>query len=317
MSTSSRLTKILESESTKTVGFNDSSRFVVISDCHRGDNSWADDFADNHNIFYHALQNYYDEGFTYIEVGDGDELWKNRKFGDIRSSYKKVFALLKDFYDNKRAYFLYGNHDMVKRNPGYVKKNFYKYNDSKEKVEKELFKDVVFLEGLKLRYEPTGDVMLVVHGHQGDLINDTFWKLGRFMVRYLWRPLETIGIKDPTSPAKDGGKKEKVEKRLIDWIEEKKTVLIAGHTHRTMFPKVGETPYFNDGSCVSPRCIKAMEIKNGAICLVRWEIVADKDGLLKVVRDEINGPEKLINYFDNMSGTKLEKQKKIEPAYTR
>ena len=59
----------------KRIEFDDSSKFIVFSDCHRGDNSFADDFANNRNIYFHALKHYYNEGFTYCELGDGDELW--------------------------------------------------------------------------------------------------------------------------------------------------------------------------------------------------------------------------------------------------
>ena len=78
MSTSNRLTEVFNSS--KTVDFDDSSKFILFSDCHRGDNSWADDFAHNEKLFFHALSYYYNEGFTYIEIGDGDELWENKKF---------------------------------------------------------------------------------------------------------------------------------------------------------------------------------------------------------------------------------------------
>ena len=49
----------------KVVNFNDSSKFILFSDCHRGDNSFADDFANNRNIYFHALRHYYKEGFQY------------------------------------------------------------------------------------------------------------------------------------------------------------------------------------------------------------------------------------------------------------
>ena len=47
----------------KIIEFDDASKFILFSDCHRGDNSFADDFANNRNIYYHALKHYYDNGF--------------------------------------------------------------------------------------------------------------------------------------------------------------------------------------------------------------------------------------------------------------
>ena len=69
-----RLTEVFRRA--RRVPFNDSSRIVFFSDCHRGNNGKADDFAKNAELFLHALGHYYREGFTYIEVGDGDDLWK-------------------------------------------------------------------------------------------------------------------------------------------------------------------------------------------------------------------------------------------------
>ena len=71
-----RLTKVFEAA--KRIPFDDSSRIVFFSDCHRGDNGRTDPFARNKELFLHALNHYYREGFTYIEVGDGDDLWQNR-----------------------------------------------------------------------------------------------------------------------------------------------------------------------------------------------------------------------------------------------
>ena len=51
------------------IPFDDDSKFILFSDCHRGDNSFADDFANNRNIYYHALKHYYVEGFNYAELG--------------------------------------------------------------------------------------------------------------------------------------------------------------------------------------------------------------------------------------------------------
>ena len=79
MSISQRLTDVFQSA--KELPFDDSSRFILFSDCHRGVNDWADEFANNQGLFFHALERYYAEGFTYIELGDVDELWENRAWG--------------------------------------------------------------------------------------------------------------------------------------------------------------------------------------------------------------------------------------------
>ena len=45
--------------------------------------------------------------------------------------------------------------------------------------------------------------IFLIHGHQGDLINDRLWKLGRFLVRYIWKPLEIWGLNNSTRAAKN------------------------------------------------------------------------------------------------------------------
>ena len=108
----------------KRISFNDQSKFIFFSDCHRGDGSFADDFANNRNVYQHALRYYYDNDFTYIELGDGDELWENLFFKDVLEANKSVYLQLQKFYLENRLEMIYGNHDMVYKNPDIVKKNF-------------------------------------------------------------------------------------------------------------------------------------------------------------------------------------------------
>ena len=48
-----------------------------------------------------------------------------------------------------------------------------------------------------------------------------FWKWSRFIVRVLWKPLNVMGIADPTSPAKNYKELIKVERRIKKWITRK------------------------------------------------------------------------------------------------
>ena len=74
-------------------------------------------------------------------------------------------------------------------------------------------------------------------------------------------------------------------------------MLIAGHTHRPRFPKKGSPPYFNDGSCVHPRCITGIEIQDGEISLIKWSLLARKGGALYVTREVLAGPEALPSFM--------------------
>ncbi|WMJ79275.1 metallophosphoesterase [Clostridium sp. MB40-C1] len=296
MFTSKRLSKVFNMS--KEITIDDSSKIILISDCHRGDNTWADDFAHNQNLLFTALNYYYKNDYIYVEIGDGDELWENRKFEEIRQTHSNIFDLMSKFYKDNRLYMIWGNHDIVKRKEKYVKKNLYYYYDTRKEQWKPLFDKIQVYEGLILKYLNIKNKIFVVHGHQGDLINDQLWPISRFLVRYIWRPLTLyLGIKDPTSAAKNYKKKKIIERKIIRWAKVSKQIIITGHTHRPRFPSANEVPYFNDGSCVHPRCITGIEIKNGEIMLIKWSVETKDDGTLYVSRGIISGPEKLQAYF--------------------
>ncbi|TGE39164.1 serine/threonine protein phosphatase [Desulfosporosinus fructosivorans] len=294
MNNLTRITKVFESADE--IPFDDSSRIILMSDIHRGDGGWADDFSKNQNLYFAALTHYYNENYTYIELGDGDELWKNKKLSDIIYVHSHAFWLLSKFFKEGRLHFIFGNHDMVKRDPKFVENNLYQYFDEREKKHIPLFENIKLHEGLVLRHRVTDQKILLIHGHQVSLIDYELWRLGRFLVRYLWRPLESFGVNDPTSTAKNYDKKDAVENRLIEWVTREKQMLIAGHTHRPRFPEVGEPQYFNDGSSVHPRCITGIEIAEGNITLVKWDVKTKNDGTLFIGREILAGPRELKDY---------------------
>jgi UDP-2,3-diacylglucosamine pyrophosphatase LpxH len=290
-----RITQVFESA--KQLPFDDSSKFILMSDCHRGDGSWTDNFLKNRNIFVAALNHYYDNNYTYIEIGDGDELWENRKLSDIMHVHKDSFWLLSKFHTAGRLYLIFGNHDMEKKNYGFVRKNLRRFFDQREEEYLSIFENIKVHEGLVLRYKATDDKIFLIHGHQVSTFNSKFCKLSKLLVRYVWSPLESIGVNDPTSAAKNYEEKISVAKKLSEWVVKTKHILIAGHNHKPSFPEVGQTPYFNDGSCVHPRCITAIEISDGTICLVKWSVKVKGDGILFIDRDVLAGPRKLNDYF--------------------
>lgn len=295
MSTLKRISQVFESA--ENIPFDDSSRIILMSDCHRGDGGWTDNFSKNQNLYYAALNYYFKENYTYIEIGDGDELWENYKFSDIMDAHRDVFWLLSQFFNQGRLYFIFGNHDMVKKNNSFVKSNLYEYFEERDKKYVPFLKNIRIHEGLILRHRVTDHKIFLIHGHQVDFLNCQLWRLARFLVRYLWRPLELIGVNDPTSTANNHERKELVEKKLIEWVNREKHTLIAGHTHRSMFPEVGEPPYFNAGSSVYPRCITGIEIADGYIVLVKWNVQTKDDGTLFIGREVLAGPRKLADYL--------------------
>jgi UDP-2,3-diacylglucosamine pyrophosphatase LpxH len=296
MSVSKRLDEVFEN--CKEFLIDEKSKIIFFSDCHRGNNSWADNFARNQNVYFAAMQYYLTEGFTYIEIGDGDELWENRKFSVIREAHSHAFWLLSKFHQRNRLIMIYGNHDMNKKSKRYLKRWLYFYTDKRTGETVPLFENIETYEGIVLKIRGTDYRFYVTHGHQGQLFNDKYWKVNRFLVRYFWKPLENLGFMDPTGPGKSYEGREKNDQNIIRWIEKKDgSAIIAGHSHRPSFPKKGKPLYFNDGSCVHPRAITGIEICDGKISLVKWSIKTKDDYTLYIGKDILEGPENIIQLF--------------------
>lgn len=270
------------------------SKFVLFSDCHRGCGNSNDNFLKNQHIYFSALRHYYCKGFTYIELGDGDELWENRKIEPIIEMHNDVFGLLSKFYGEKRLYLIYGNHDMVKKQNSYSDCHCASYFCTDSQKILNLFPQMHYYEGIILK-DISGLCLYLTHGHQADLLNSTFWRLSRFLVRYVWKPLEHIGFLDPTSAAKNNKKKNNTEKHLSSWAEKRRQILITGHTHR---PRISNADsfYFNTGSCVHPACITCIEIENRTLTLCKWVVNTHADSTMYVAREVIDSPLHLDEY---------------------
>jgi UDP-2,3-diacylglucosamine pyrophosphatase LpxH len=251
----------------KEIPFDNTSRLVFFSDCHRGDCTHKDAFAPNEMLFLHALEHYYRQGFSYFEVGDGDELWQNRRFHDILRAHWAVFDILHRFDRQGRLHMITGNHDVFQR---------LQHTVSKDGMSSE--------EGLLLRNRTSGQRILVTHGHQADIVSDRLSPVARFAVRYIWRHMQDWRI---TGHFRDRAHRQMqlaglssaeittqrigtIEKRLMNWIDASRQMTICGHTHRARAAVPGMPPYFNTGSFVTPGEATGLEIQGGEICLVRW-----------------------------------------------
>lgn len=252
----------------------DHPKIVLMSDCHRGCGNWADSFLANRPIYTAALKYYIQKNFTYIELGDGDELWGNRRFADIYRTHKEVFQLFQLLYEENRIFLLYGNHDREKE------KALFR---SKDKPFPISFHQSVIVDF------PDDPPLYLFHGYQGDLLNDRLWKLTRSLVRNLWKPLELRGVKDPTSAAKNYTKVREIEEDFITFSRKQKCILAAGHTHKPTLLQADSAMYINSGSCVHPGAITAVEIdtKRKKATLVKWAICSRKDMSLYVCRERL------------------------------
>ncbi len=291
MFTNRRLTQAYKHALVKTI--DDKSKYVFFSDLHRGDDSISDEFARNQTLMISALRYYYDEGYTYVEVGDGDELWEHASFKHIRTAHTDIFSILKEFFRENRMIMLYGNHNIYLKNRMYVKCNYYSYYDEYREKQVALFPKLEPRESLVLRYKKTGQEILTLHGHQGDFFNDQFWIPSMFTLRYFWKFMHLVGFRNPASPAKNQAKRHKIEKNYAKWIEKNNIMLICGHTHRYKFPKKGKYPYFNTGCGIHTKGISCIEILEGKMILVQWRVESNSDGVLQVVRRIIRGPRSI------------------------
>lgn len=276
----------------KRIKIDKNSKIIMFSDTHRGDNSLSDEFAHNQHLYRYALEYYFNEGYTYIELGDGDELWEHKHFKHIRYAHSDIFLLLKKFYDDNRFEMIYGNHNMEFKHRKYVKKNLYQYKDEFTDQKEPLFPGIHVEESIVLEHENSRDILLI-HGHQGDLTNDQLWLMNRFFMRYFWRFMHIVGFKNPASPAKNIHHRHTLEKRYSKWITAMDQMIIMGHTHRPKFANEGEVPYFNTGTCVHPRNITGIEISHDQIQLVEWKIGIVDNGILQIKRRVMRGPRLL------------------------
>lgn len=294
-----RLNKLYENA--LEVAFDNKSKLVFISDVHRGDGTYYDDLLSNRNIYMTALNYYYRNAFTYIELGDGDELWKNRNCRNISFNYEDAFRVLNKFKKNKRLYMVYGNHDMEKKYKRFYKEQvriIRRNNISHSKEFIDFITDLEFYEGIKFNYTPLNEYFLATHGHQVDIMNSDLWKISRFLVRYVWKFLYGVaGFREPTSPANSHTKRSSIDWKIQKWARDEGKMIVCGHTHNPRLPNRYEPPYINDGACVMPYTMTAIEVERGQIVLVKWIIDSEENGVLKVIRKIIGGPEEIESYL--------------------
>ncbi|HLF82177.1 MAG TPA: metallophosphoesterase [Anaerolineales bacterium] len=246
-----RLSQVLETAIT--IPIDDSSKFVFFSDLHRGNGSRSDSFLPNARLFLHALTHYERNGFSYVEVGDGDELWKGWPIEAIRQAHRRLFDLLHQMDLEQRLHLILGNHDLKRK--------------TNLRIEKD---GLPAQEGLVLKHEPSGHKLFVVHGHQADITNDYLYFVAHRAVRFSYHVRERLQQLCCSGHAEPKIKMGKLEQRLMDWVSVCHQMIICGHTHRQAFPQNGGPAYFNTGSGIVPGVITGLELRNGALVPIRW-----------------------------------------------
>ena len=238
----------------------------IMSDMHRGDGSGADDFAKNSLIYRCALKHYLEEGFTYIELGDAEELWENDNFDQIYITHTPVYELLAKFHDpdpaKTRYLKVWGNHDLYWKDHEAVYRTLFSGIEihegiflavpkgcgcgaSRDKAQESGVVEGVGTGGSCDRSAAAGDGILLIHGHQADpKCCGEGAAVSKFFVHYFWPDLQRCGAKDPTRAALNPGLCNEVDRRLHEWANNNDqgiAAIIAGHTHRAVFENLSLT----------------------------------------------------------------------------
>ncbi|MDR1695696.1 MAG: hypothetical protein LBR69_03590 [Endomicrobium sp.] len=268
----------------KVITYGRKDKFVIMSDLHRGTADSADNFYKNRLIYKFAIKNYLKNDYDYIELGDADELWKNKNQKHIFDQYGDIFWTIKQFYARGKLHMVYGNHDIVKSNPKWLEKHYSDIFSIDENSYVPAFKGLKCYPSVILKPEDESlETFYLTHGHQSELTGDLFWRVSRFFIRHVWRPLESIGLKEPAGTAEKRLKMQREENTLIGYARQESKVLIAAHIHR---PFIGKY-YNNSGSCISEGYIDALEIEDGKLSLVKWRTEVSEEGVIQIKRKPV------------------------------
>ena len=197
---------------------------VIFSDHHRGTGDNADDYRFAAATYDVALDHYLKKKHRLILLGDVEELWEN-SLDNVLKSYAEVMEKERAFHEFG-YYRIWGNHDADW--------------SSRRKVEKYLKPVKMAHEGLVIRMNDNGRFvgqLFLIHGHQGSLFSDQYARMGKFFVRYLWRPIQNISNKPVTTAATSTKMRSKHDERYYRWAAEHNhdLVVITGHSHEPVF----------------------------------------------------------------------------------
>jgi predicted phosphodiesterase len=283
-------------------------RFIIFSDEHKGARDDADDFTGAEKNYIAALDYYYNNNFTFINLGDCEELWENTP-DKVMKYNNAVLQSENRFLQQNRYYRVFGNHDLE-----------WKYPFQQKLYLKPVFGDALKIyEAIELetQYNNKTWSVFLTHGHQGDKRSDGN-PFSTWVVAAIWTPIQRyLGININTI----SDSSELVDAHNIIMYEwsttQKQLIFISGHTHKPVFASLdhidllthqleaaklagdetaikkietdlatyskeyegkkfvksmASPSYFNTGCCCfDDGDISGIEIDNGAIRLIKWE----------------------------------------------
>ncbi|MCB2198451.1 metallophosphoesterase family protein [bacterium] len=203
-------------------------RYIIFSDVHMADKvARVDDFSRNEMIYCHALKHYYDQGFSLVLNGDVEEGWEAKISAILRAYKDTAYEMERLFADEgfPRHVRIRGNHDALWR--------------KEKKVQKYLWEavgEVDVHQGLRL-----GDDIFITHGHQGEWMSDEITWLAAWAVRHGWRWVQRILRYTTASAAVNHLVRRQRDELLYSWSRKHRQIVIAGHTHRSMFGDLPES----------------------------------------------------------------------------
>ncbi|MBN8687165.1 MAG: metallophosphoesterase [Chitinophagales bacterium] len=200
-------------------------RFIIFSDQHKGRRNGADDFTGSESNYIKALEHYNNQGYTYINLGDSEELWEN-SIWQVKKHNKAAFAAERNFLVGNRFIKIFGNHDLFWDNDPLAAWHLKDIYGEKLRVYEGLILQPVTREGSRL---------FLTHGHQGDAQSDGNW-FSKFFIANIWAPLQAWLRINPNTPAWDTEKKTVHNHLMYEWSAGKEELLlITGHTHQPVF----------------------------------------------------------------------------------
>lgn len=283
-------------------------KFIIFSDQHKGAKDGADDFAMAEPNYLAALEYYNNSNFSFISLGDNEELWENTLW-QVKKHNTATFEAEKKFIDRKAFIKIFGNHDLFWQNDPWATDQLKSIYRAEVKIYEGIILPVII-----------GDKTMNIfctHGHQGDAQSDGNW-FSKFFVARIWGPLQGYLRINPNTPAYNNEEKTLHNDIMYKWSAQFNDILlITGHTHQPVFESLTlleklywqmqiakrhnkneeieklqseiwkrekefssvsvdyltmKPSYFNSGCCCfSDGDITGLEIENGYIRLIKWK----------------------------------------------
>jgi predicted phosphodiesterase len=212
-------------------------KFIIMSDLHKGSGNDADDFTQAQNNYVAACYYYLQNDFTYIALGDIEELWKNN-IVQVVANNENTIELERKFIEKDKFIKVIGNHDLYWRNTPFfankwLKKMYGKCIDVHEGVV------------LSTKINESNLTIFLTHGHQGDKTSDGN-KFSKWFVANIWSKVQDYLDININSPSKDFLLRDKHNRMMYDWSAmQKNTILITGHTHKPVFASTNHMEKLN------------------------------------------------------------------------